>query len=77
MSSEAQTSAEYIHHHLQNLTYGQLADGSWGVAHTAEEAKAMGFWSYNIDTLFFSIGLGLIFLFIFRKFFVYQNCSRN
>ena len=43
MSSEVHTSAGYIKHHLQNLTYGQLPDGAWGIAHSAEEAKAMGF----------------------------------
>jgi F-type H+-transporting ATPase subunit a len=67
MSSEAQTSAEYIHHHLQNLTYGHLADGSWGVAHTAEEAKAMGFWALNLDTFIMSFLLGAVFLFVFRR----------
>jgi F-type H+-transporting ATPase subunit a len=66
MSSEALTSAEYIHHHLQNLTYGRLADGSWGVAHTAAEAKAMGFWALNIDTLLVSLLLGAIIMFVFR-----------
>ncbi|MDD4911686.1 MAG: F0F1 ATP synthase subunit A [Sideroxydans sp.] len=67
MSSEAHTSAEYIHHHLQNLTYGQLADGTWGVAHTSEEAKAMGFWALNLDTLIMSFLLGAVFLWMFRS----------
>ncbi len=67
MSSEAETSAEYIHHHLQNLTYGQLSNGNWGVAHSAEEAKAMGFWALNLDTLIMSFLLGAIFLFVFRR----------
>jgi F-type H+-transporting ATPase subunit a len=67
MSAEAHTSGEYIKHHLQNLTYGQHADGSWGVAHSAAEAKAMGFWAINLDSMAFSIGLGLLFLFLFRK----------
>jgi F-type H+-transporting ATPase subunit a len=67
MSSEAQTSAEYIHHHLQNLTYGQLADGTWGVAQTAEQAKAMGFWALNLDTFIMSFLLGALFLFVFRR----------
>lgn len=66
MSTEVQTSAEYIHHHLQNLTYGHLADGTWGVAHTSEEAKAMGFWALNLDTFFMSLLLGIIFLMMFR-----------
>ena len=67
MSAEALTSSEYIKHHLQNLTYGQLPDGSWGLAHTAAEAKAMGFWSFNVDTLGFSVVLGALFLWLFRK----------
>lgn len=66
MSSEAHTSAEYIKHHLQNLTYGQFPDGTWGVAHSAAEAKAMGFWALNIDTFMMSLLLGAMFLLIFR-----------
>ena len=67
MSGEALTSAEYIKHHLQNLTFGQHPDGTWGIAHGAEEAKEMGFWAFHIDTLGFSIGLGLLFLYIFHR----------
>lgn len=67
MSSEAHTSTEYIKHHLQNLTYGQLPDGSWGIAHNAEEAKAMGFWALNLDTFIMSLLLGVVVMFLFRK----------
>jgi F-type H+-transporting ATPase subunit a len=63
----AGTTAEYIQHHLTNLTYGQLPDGSWGFAQSAEEAASMGFWSINVDSMGWSIGLGLIFAFLFRK----------
>jgi F-type H+-transporting ATPase subunit a len=63
----AHTSGEYIKHHLQNLTYGQLPDGTWGVAHSAEEAKAMGFWALNIDTLIMSLLLGAAFIFMFYR----------
>ncbi len=66
MATESHSSGEYIKHHLQNLTYGQQPDGAWGFAHGAAEAKAMGFWSINVDSMLFSIGLGLIFLFLFR-----------
>jgi F-type H+-transporting ATPase subunit a len=66
MSTEAITSSEYIKHHLQNLTYGTLPDGTMGVAHTAAEAKAMGFWAINLDTIGMSIFLGLAFLLVFR-----------
>lgn len=67
MASENLTSSEFIRHHLQNLTFGQHADGGWGIAHGAEQAKEMGFWALNIDTLFFSIGLGVLFLYFFNK----------
>ena len=67
MSSEAHTSAEYIKHHLQNLTYGRLPDGSLGIAHSAEEAKSMGFWALNLDTVLMSMLLGAVFLFMFSR----------
>jgi F-type H+-transporting ATPase subunit a len=63
----AHTSSEYIKHHLQNLTWGQLPDGTWGIAHSAEEAKAMGFWALNLDTVIMSLLLGAFFLFLFRR----------
>ncbi|NDP48076.1 MAG: F0F1 ATP synthase subunit A [Sulfuriferula multivorans] len=66
MATEYASSGEYIKHHLQNLTYGQHADGTWGIAHGAAEAKAMGFWAINVDSMLFSIGLGVLFLFFFR-----------
>jgi F-type H+-transporting ATPase subunit a len=66
-SSENLTTSEYIGHHLQNLTFGQHPDGSWGIAHGAEEAAAMGFWSFHVDTMFWSLLLGLVFFFLFRK----------
>ena len=78
MSSNGQTSSEYIVHHLQNLTYGQLPagveryDGStlseatWTIARGAEEAQAMGFCAFHVDSLFWSIFLGLIFIGLFR-----------
>lgn len=67
MASGELTSTEYIKHHLTNLTFGVHPDGSWGFAHTAAEAKAMGFWSIHVDTMLWSIGLGALFLWLFRK----------
>ncbi|MCR4302103.1 MAG: F0F1 ATP synthase subunit A [Sulfuricaulis sp.] len=66
MTGETLTSSEYIKHHLQNLTFGQLPDGTWGIAHGAEQAKEMGFWALHLDTLGFSVGLGILFLGLFR-----------
>ena len=63
----AESTSEYIQHHLTNLTYGQLPDGSWGFAGSSEEAAAMGFWSLNVDSMLWSIGLGLVFAYLFRK----------
>ncbi len=68
MSSEATlTSSAYIKHHLTNLTYGRHADGQWGIAHGAEEAKEMGFMAIHVDTMFWSILLGIIFLAVFSR----------
>ncbi|MFA9418537.1 MAG: F0F1 ATP synthase subunit A [Gammaproteobacteria bacterium] len=67
MAGSYANSSEYIKHHLTNLVYGQHADGSWGIAHGADQIKEMGFWSINVDSMFFSIGLGCFFLWIFRQ----------
>ncbi len=61
----APTSTEYIQHHLTNLVFGRHPDGSYGIAHGAQEAAEMGFWAVHLDTLGFSILLGLAFLGIF------------
>ena len=58
--------AEYISHHIQNLTYGQRADGSWGFAHSAQEATEMGFMAVNVDTMFWSLVTGITFCWLFR-----------
>lgn len=78
MSGEGQTSSEYIKHHLQNLTFGKFPEGhehagEWGLAHNALEAKEMGFWAIHVDTMFWSIILGVLFLYFFRK--VAKNAS--
>lgn len=62
----AGSSSEYIKHHLTNLVFGQKADGSWGLAHDAAEAAQMGFWKFHVDSLGWSFGLGILFLFLFR-----------
>ncbi len=62
----AETASGYIQHHLQNLTFGRLTGGDWGFAHTAAQAKEMGFWAFHVDTLGWSVAMGLIFILIFR-----------
>jgi F-type H+-transporting ATPase subunit a len=86
-SGEGLTSNEYMQHHLQNLVYGKLpvgyerADGhiveqaEWTFAHSPKEAVDMGFWAYNVDTLGWSIFLGLIFSFVFYR--VAKNASTD
>lgn len=65
--AEVLTSSEYIKHHLTNLTYGKLPDGTWGFAHNGDEAAQMGFWAVNVDTMGWSLFLGALFFFIFRS----------
>ena len=60
------TPAEYISHHIQNLTFGTTEDGSLGFAHSALEASEMGFFSINVDSMFWSILTGLIFCSLFK-----------
>ena len=61
------TTGEYIKHHLTNMTFGKLPDGSWGLAHSTEEASQMGFWAIHVDTMFWSLFLGGAFVLIFSK----------
>ncbi|HBS26393.1 MAG TPA: F0F1 ATP synthase subunit A [Gammaproteobacteria bacterium] len=67
MSAEGITASEYIKHHLTNLTFGQHANGHWGLAHDAAEAKEMGFMAIHVDTMFWSLFLGGLFLWLFYR----------
>ena len=67
MSSDSLTTTAYIKHHLQNLAYGQHPDGTWGLAHSAAEAREMGFWAIHLDTMFWSVALGALFVWLFSK----------
>ena len=67
MAADGITSTDYIKHHLTNLTYGRHGDGSWGFAHSADAIKEMGFWAIQVDSLAWSLLLGLIFIYFFRK----------
>ena len=71
--------AEYISHHIQNLTFGERADGTMGFAQSAKEATDMGFMAINVDTMFWSLATGILFCWLFRKVAVsvsVQNPSR-
>jgi len=76
----AGNSTEYIKHHLTNMTYGRLPEGyvreidgvqtvldapTWTLAHSANEAAAMGFSAIHVDSIGWSVGLGMFFCFLF------------
>jgi F-type H+-transporting ATPase subunit a len=65
--SENITPGDYITHHLQNLTFGNHPEHGWSFAHSAADAKAMGFWAFHVDTMFWALVLGLTFYFLFRN----------
>ncbi|WIO74310.1 F0F1 ATP synthase subunit A [Porticoccaceae bacterium LTM1] len=66
MAGENPTTVEYIQHHLTNLVYGNHPEHGWSFAHNAEDVAAMGFSAIHIDSMLWSIGLGFIFLMLFR-----------
>jgi len=47
--------------------YTTLEADAWVLAHNDTEMKDMGFMAVHVDSMFWSITLGLIFAFIFRK----------
>jgi len=61
-----QTATDYVQHHLGFLTFGQRLDGSYGFAHSTQEAAEMGFWAINVDSMIMSVLLGLLFIGMFR-----------
>ena len=67
MASENPTSSEYIQHHLQNLVFGYHPENGLSIAHGAEEAAAMGFWAIHLDSIFWSVLLGGLFIWLFKK----------
>ena len=64
-TTEAFTTADYIQHHLTNLTYGRDAQGVWQFAHNTAEAKAMGFWAVNVVSMGWALGLAVVFIALF------------
>ncbi|MGM0595070.1 MAG: F0F1 ATP synthase subunit A [Pseudomonadota bacterium] len=72
-SSEQLTSSEYIKHHLTNLTFGKHPEHGWTIASgetaadTQQQIQEMGFWAFHLDSLGWSLLLGLVFIWLFRK----------
>lgn len=60
-----QTSSDYIAHHLTNWTFGNHPEHGWKVAYDAAEAAEMGFWAIHLDSMLWSIGLGIFFCALF------------
>jgi|TARA_B100001939_G_C16920383_1_gene609044 F-type H+-transporting ATPase subunit a len=56
------TTESYISHHLTNLKCGKT-DVGW----TCDPYAEMGFWSFHVDSLLWSVLLGFVFLFVFKK----------
>jgi F-type H+-transporting ATPase subunit a len=59
--SAGQTASEYIQHHLTNLQVCR-DDGAWVWNHCTGN-----FWTLNVDSMFFSVLLGVLFLYFFGK----------
>lgn len=82
MAGDTLTTDAYIKHHISNMTYGKLTqdvervhadgttetltEGTWTLAHSNEEIDSMGFMAIHVDSMFWSIALGLVFAVIFR-----------
>jgi len=56
-----ETAGDYIQHHLQNLQVCRV-DGAW-----VWNECAGNFWTINVDSMFFSLVLGLVFCFLFYR----------
>ena len=63
MAAEEATLSSHIQHHLTNA---KMCSTDAGLAFN-KACTDSGFWTWHVDTLAWSIGLGLIFLWIFRS----------
>lgn len=65
MAEAENSSSGYIAHHLTNWTYGNHPIHGWKVAETQKEAAEMGFSAIHLDSMLWSIGLGIVFCVLF------------
>jgi len=66
-SGHGETAGEYIQHHLTNLQVCRVND-AWVWNSAEQPAVCRGnFWTVNVDSMAFSILLGLVFAYLFRK----------
>ena len=61
MAEAGHSAGEYIGHHLKNLTVCKQ-DGAW----VWNECQG-NFWALNVDSMFFSVALGLLLVFLFSR----------
>ncbi len=61
MATEGDSAGDYIQHHLQNLQVCRVEE-QWVWNHCAGN-----FWTLNVDSMFFSVLLGVLFLLSFRQ----------
>jgi len=59
-----QTASQYIEHHLQNLQY---CSGPEGWVWNVREVCAGNFMAFNVDSMFWTVTLGVIFCWLFRR----------
>ncbi len=64
-----QTSGEYIQHHLQNLQACKAEGGEWvmNIGHNAADICAGNPMAINVDSMFWSVFLGLTFVLLFWR----------
>ena len=64
-----QTSGEYIQHHLQNLQVCKADSGDWvwNLGHNAADICAGNPIAINVDSMFWSVLLGLVFITLFWR----------
>jgi F-type H+-transporting ATPase subunit a len=78
----ADNSQEYISHHLTNQTYGKLPAGygrtdkdgneteltqdTWTMALSGKEAQDMGVMAFHVDSIGWSLAMGILFAWLFR-----------
>ena len=58
------TSSEFIEHHLQNL---QVCSSDQGWVWNVKEACSGNFWAFNVDSMVFSLILGVTFAVLFSR----------
>ncbi len=64
-----QTSGEYIQHHLQNLQVCKAESGDWvwNLGHNAADICAGNPMAINVDSMFWSVLLGVVFITLFWR----------